>query len=200
VASTLRLYFDGERAGPLFRRATERAGAKVRSATRATAVEAAFEIQERGRADILAAPGNWGSRWAEGLKTSVTEGGGSIRIATTHDIPYFNVFEHGAVIHGKPLLWIPLSFADDATKGMWSESGGTGIRARDYPGQLFRVDRKDGKAPLLMTPGSAGQPAQAKYFGKPEVTIPQKFHITDIIKDVARHMKDIYRKYLRENK
>jgi hypothetical protein len=68
------------------------------------------------------------------------------------------VFQEGRVIHGKPLLWIPLSFSD-----------AVGIRARDY-GPLFRVDRS-GKSPLLLSPKD-GEP---KYSGHEQITIPKKF-------------------------
>jgi hypothetical protein len=62
-------------------------------------------------------------------------------------VKFWRVFQNGAIIHGKPMLWIPLSFAKDAQ----------GIRAKDYPGKLFRVDRKGGLAPLLMTSSGGGK-------------------------------------------
>jgi len=83
-------------------------------------------------------------------------------------------------------LWIPFSDADDA-KGVWP---------RDYPGPLFRVDRLKDGLPLLATwtPGVAGS-AEFKYFGKESVTIPQKWHLRDIIRQIARGLKDYYREY-----
>ncbi len=155
----VRLYIDGEKVGPLFKRAAVRQKARVLEATRGAAQDAAKEIVSQGRADIAGA-GNFGSRWTSGFNSTVTEGGGNVRIATTMEVPYWTVFQFGKVISGKPLLWIPLSGTD-----------AVGKYARDYPGQLFRVDRKDGKAPLLMIPG---KPAQARYFGKSSVTIPKK--------------------------
>jgi hypothetical protein len=144
----------------------------------------AAEIKTRGDADIKQA-GNFGSRWTDGFHVNVTEGGGHIRIAATEDVPYWRVFQYGAVIHGKPLLWIPLSFAADAQ----------GIRASEYPGRLFRVDRA-GKAPLLLAPG---KPAQPKYFGKESVTIPKKFHLIEIGRDVSRRVKDFYTNRFKQN-
>lgn len=192
--TTLRLYFQGERVGPLLRRATERTGDKVRSAMRATAAEAAAEIVTRGVEDIQSAPGNWGTRWTEGLQAQVTEGGGNIRIAVTHNIPYFNVFERGAIIRGKPLLWIPLP-GSAAESAVWSEGEGTGIRARDFPGRLFRVDRKRDGLPLLLT---WTKPAVPMYFGKESVTIPKKFHIIEIARDVANRMRETFTRVMRE--
>lgn len=184
----LRIYFQGDRAGPKLQRATERAGEKVRAAARETAQQAATQIVEEGREDISSAPGNWGSRWLEGLQAKVTEGGGNIRISVTHKIPYFGVFQDGAVINGRPMLWIPLSFADAATAA-WP---GRGVRARDYPGRLFRVDRKVG-APLLLDSYSK----KPQYFGKESVTIPKKFHVREIAIEIARHMKEMFRENLK---
>jgi hypothetical protein len=177
------MYLGGDRIGPKFQRSVFRQGELVRDAARAAAVDAAFEIQQRGAADI-AGSGKFGSRWTEGLHETVTEGGGNIRIAVTHDIAFWPVFEFGATIKGKPLLWIPMSFADDAQ----------GVSAKDYPGVLFRVDRKSDGLPLLLAAsGVKGEPAQVKYFAKSQVVIPRKWHLRDIVRDVARHMGQLYR-------
>ena len=95
----------------------------------------------------------------------------------THAVKYWKVFEEGRVIFGKPLLWIPLSF---------STAGHLGVRARDFPGKLFRVNRK-GKAPLLMNEQGP------QYFGKERVRIPRKWHLRDIVKRIARNMRQYYR-------
>jgi hypothetical protein len=174
----IRVYIDGDRAGPLFQRAVTRQKARVLESARDAAQDTADEILDEGRADIKGA-GNFGSRWTDGLNAEVTEGGGNIRIAVTEDVEYWKVHQFGAVIHGKPLLWIPLSFASDAL----------GVSAKDYSGQLFRVDRA-GKAPLLMTPG---KPAKAKYVGKESVTLPKRFHLIEITRAAARRIKDFYR-------
>lgn len=150
----------------------------VLAAMRATAQQAAAEIKVLGDADMRAA-GKFSTRWTDAFHAEVGEGGGHIRINVTMGIPYWKVFQFGAVIHGRPLLWIPLSFAKDAK----------GVMARDYPAPLFRVNRKVG-APLLLTPGN---PAQVKYFGIDQVTIPKKFHLREIATQVARTMQDKYR-------
>lgn len=152
----------------------------VREAMRQTARNLAEDIETQGRTDIKGA-GNFGSRWTDGLQATVTEGGGNIRVSVTMAVTYWTVFQFGAVIHGKPLLWIPLDFASDAK----------GIRARDYPGKLFRVNRKSGAAPLLM---AAGSPAQPKYFGKESVTIPKKFHLLEIVQKLASQIEPAYRR------
>lgn len=175
--TAIRVYFTGERLGSVFERSTRRQATKVRSAARAAAQDVANQIVVLGQSDIARA-GEFGSRWTEGLKATVTEGGGNIRINVTHDVSYFSVFQYGKVINGKPMLWIPLSFAEDAK----------GVYARDYPAQLVRVDRKAGGAPLLLSTDDK----QPKYFGKESVTIPKKFHIVEIARAAAHRMRDIY--------
>lgn len=178
-----RIYFQGERVGPKFSRALGNQAQAVREGTRAAAEDAAKEIEARGSADI-AAGGNFGPRWTTGLHATVTEGGGNIRIAITHDVPYFSVFEFGKVIKGNPWLWIPLDFAKDAK----------GVYARDYPGKLFRVDRLSGAPPLLLAaPTAPGMKAEPKYFGKTAVTIPKKFHIVQIAREVAHEMPSFFK-------
>lgn len=177
--TTIRLYFDGERAGQKFERSVTRQGARVRNAMRAAAFDASEEIRELAAADMAAA-GDFGPRWTGGLNVVITEGGGNIRMAFNHNVDYFSVFQYGKVIEGKPLLWIPLSFAEDAK----------GVLARNFPGGLFRVDRsKKGKAPLLLSYATR----QPKYFGKESVTIPKKFHVIEIIQDVAKRIPAFFK-------
>lgn len=174
---TVRLFLSGERVGPQLTRVTRKNMKRVRDSERGAARDVVEYIVPKVRADISGA-GKFGKRWTEGFQGKITEGGGFIRVSFTENVPYWRVFQFGAVIHGKPLLWIPLSFAKDAQ----------GVRARDYPGKLFRVDRKHG-APLLM---KAGNPAEAKYFGKEQVRIPKKFHMIEIIREGAKKLKQFY--------
>lgn len=176
----IRIAFGDKQVGQRFDAGRKRDRDNVLEALRATAKSAAEEIEEKGRVNIASA-GRFGRRWLFGLHARVSEGGGFIRIGISHEVPYWTVFQFGKVIHGKPLLWIPLSFATDAQ----------GVRARDYPGRLFRVERQ-GKAPLLMAPG--GQP---KYFGKESVRIPKKFRVLEIAAKVSRSMRDVYRRTYR---
>lgn len=183
----LRIVLGSSRSGQIGQRVKRsmRANADaVRSAMRDTAADAAERIMEEGRADIKSA-GNFGSRWTDGWQARVSEGGGNIRVTVTMAVAYWTVFQDGKVIQGKPLLWIPLSFATDAQ----------GISARDYPGQLFRVNRKSG-APLLMA--GNGRTAEPKYFGKEQVTIPKKFRLREIIARVVRDLARTYRAHFKK--
>lgn len=183
---TVRLYFDDKRVGQKFERSVSRQAARVRTAARAAAFDAGEEIRKRAAADMASA-GNFGPRWTGGLNVEITEGGGNIRMAFSHSVPYFSVFQYGKVIHGRPLLWIPLSFAADAK----------GVLARNFPGGLFKVIRKDpNKAPLLLS----RQTREPKYFGKESVTIPKKFHVIEIIRDVSKELRGYFlRNYRKED-
>lgn len=176
---TTRLFLAGERVGPQLARSANKNIKKVLAAERGAAQDARDYAVAHGRADIASA-GKFGSRWIDGFDGKITEGGGFIRVSFTEKVPYWRVFQFGAIIRGKPLLWIPFSFAQDAQ----------GINARDFPGRLFRVTRKSDGLPLLL---KVGKPAVPKYFGKTSVTIPKKFHLVEIIRDAARQMKTFYR-------
>lgn len=141
---------------------------RIGKALDAVAQQLSDNILEEGRSDIASA-GNFGSRWTGGF-TAEIDGEGNVRTLTLrHAVPYWKVFQYGAIIHGRPLLWIP------TTKG--------GPRARDYGGRLFRVPRdqtlmrrKGGGVPLLLSSTSK----QVEYTGHESVTIPKKFHLIEI--------------------
>lgn len=181
---TLRVLFDGAQAGPKLEHGMKIAQERIGKSVSGTATDAQAEILSRGRQNIQSA-GKFGARWTRAFHADISQVSEGVAISVFFQgIPYWRVFEFGATIRGKPLLWIPLSFATDAKK----------IRARDYPGGLFRVDRRSG-APLLLSRATR----EPKYFGKEQVRIPQKFHLRDIVKDVARRMKVFYSKHFRSN-
>jgi hypothetical protein len=141
-----------------------------------TAQQAAEEIQNRGRADIAAA-GNFGTRWTDAFKTDVTFSGDVITIKATFRGPGWRKFQTGREMRGKPLLWIPLSF-----------SNARGIRAKNFPGKLVRVDRAGGKPPLLIS----AIDHKPKYVGKDVIRIPKLFHLVEIVADVAESFGAIF--------
>jgi hypothetical protein len=191
-----RIVYNGDQVGEKFKIDNDQNSKDVLTALRQTVDQTAQLVIDKGKEDMAGAGNFTSSRWQDGLHADVTQGGRNIKISVYHDVEYFGVFEFGATIYGKPLLWIPLT-------GLGAE----GIMARDYPGGLFRVDRtgvsgagfKGQKrsvkgqftggflAPLLLS--FDGVP---RYFGKESVTIPQKFHIRDICQEVADEMPDLY--------
>jgi hypothetical protein len=127
------------------------------------------------RTEIAAAiqnAGGFGSKFLAGL--SVTVDGDTI--TTKIDAPGAGLFETGGVIHGHPLLWLPLSGTD-----------AVGTPASSYGDQLFSVNRKTGGVPLLFSI----QDHAPKYFGVPSVNISKKFHIAEIQQRVMANFPDI---------
>jgi len=179
--SSLRVVLRDTQMGAKFKAAQGRQYRRVQRAMGATAREAAAQIKERGDADISSA-GNFGRRWTDGFRVTTLLRGNDYTVQSKSDTVGFNVFEYGATIRGKPLLWIPLSFAPDAQ----------GVSARDFRGGLFRVDRKNGGAPLLLSVADR----RPKYFGKASVRIPRKFHIRTIAREVARSTKAIFKRHM----
>jgi hypothetical protein len=158
---------------------------RLRPAAFEAVTEVRDEVLDKGRADIAGA-GKFGSRWTEGFKGEITEENeGEFNINFTHDVPYFMIFQRGGTIRGKPFLAIPLSFAN-VPKGVF---------ARDFPGGLFRVDRKSGGAPLLLSRSDK----QPKYFLKESVFEPKKFRVLEIIRETSRKLKSVFIRKLRQN-
>lgn len=175
---------DGEKIGTRFKNRTKQFSERMIKATQSAAFWAKNEILVQGRANIRAG-GDFGSaRWQEGLQARLSwKSRSDINIRVTHAVSYWRVFEYGATIRGRPMLWIPLPFATDAQ----------GVMARDYPYYLFKIERL-GKAPLLMT--HDGEP---KYFGKESVRIPKKWDLREIVKKVSRQMDKQYKKAMKES-
>jgi hypothetical protein len=183
----IRLNFDStaKQSGRKLLVISKRFGEKQTLAVQAVARRVKDELETEGRANIRAG-GNFGSeRWQEGLQARLSyQGRADIFIRMTHAVKYWRVFEYGAKILGKPLLWIPLSF---------SEAGRLKVRARDFPGQLFRVDRA-GKAPLLLDKNGP------QYFGKESVRIPKKWTLRKITAQVSRNMRKYYSEAMRNGR
>lgn len=157
-----------------FKRECDAIAFAIRRASTLSYQACAKLIESRGVADI-ARSGKFGARWQKGLRvTTLPTSGFSVdnSIIITHTEPGAFNFEFGGIVRGKPLLWIPLSFARDAK----------GVRAKDFPGGLFRVDRP-GKRSLLLSV----RDKQPKYVSARRVRIPQKWHLRDIAADVVEH-------------
>lgn len=175
---------DGDKVGQKFALSVRKFSEKQRKAVATTAYKAADQMEFLGRQNI-ASGGNFKSpRWQAGLRALVSfRGAGNAIIRVTHQVRYWKVFEFGAKILGRPLLWIPLSFTHNQ-----------GRRARDYPGRLVRVNRP-GRAPLLVDPKAGPQ-----YFGKESVRIPRKWRLRDVIRRVQRRMGALYKEAMRNGK
>lgn len=108
------------------------------------------DIKTEGRANIAGA--GFGKRWQNALRVDrYPRRGVSANAALWiyHKIPYAEAFESGAVIHGTPLLWIPLSTAP-------KKIGRLKMTPRNYiasVGPLISINHP-GKPPLLAAPYS----------------------------------------------
>src|SRR5262252_9403502 len=110
----LRIVYDGRSAEAQLQRSLSRGTDRVLRSFRGTATIAAQQIKDAIIKDIQSA-GRFGPRWTEGLLVNVSEtSGGKVAntdfvIEVSHQIPFFMVHERGALITGRPLLWIPAS-------------------------------------------------------------------------------------------
>ena len=182
---TLKVSFNGKQAGPKFKAAATKNKSLLARSITAAARDVAEYILVKGRANMRAAGDFDSARWQLGLHADVTPKFGAItnpRIVVYHDVKYFNIFEYGGIIRGKPMLWIPLSYT------------GLTMRAREYGRRygLFRVDRKKDGLPLLISIRD-GKP---KYFGKKQVRMPRKFRIRTVAAEGARLMPKYYTRNL----
>lgn len=187
MVGRITIKFDGRngKVGEAFKRGVTRYSEAQTKALQRTAQRAAERMENAGRENIARAGNFKSARWQLGLRALVSyQSRTDLRIRVTHSVTYWRVFEYAPTrIDGKPLLWIPLDFANIPE----------GMRARDFPEDLFRVDRA-GKAPLLIS--STGP----KYFGKEFVTITTKWDLRGVVRTVAKQMPSIYSDELRRAK
>jgi hypothetical protein len=132
-----------------------------------------------GRADIASA-GRFTGAWISGFTYEISEDGKTI--VFHHSKRLWRIFQAGAKIQGKPLLWIPV------------EPGGP--PARKFPGRLFQVKRRLKRdVPLLMSVDDK----QVKYIGVKRVVLRRRFHLLKIIRDEVRNMRHLFRDGMKAN-
>lgn len=183
---TLRVVFRDPRIGPAFREAMLAKVQRIARASTLAARDAAREIEQQGRLSIAQA-GRFGTRWQRGLTVRVTPRNG-FHINHTLDVYHTETgaraHEFGATIQGKPLLWVPLSFANVKQ------------RAAEYArtqGGLFRVDRKGGKKPLLLSIRTK----EPVYVGLTSVRVRPSWGIRRIANDVMGRFAEYYNRHLK---
>ena len=206
-------------AGGFFRALTEGEKPMARAATAAVR-EAADLAKAGGRASIAAA--GFSRKWQNALQAKVyPQGRDSMRAAALiyHKVPYAQVFEEGAVIHGKPYLWLPLPNAPFG-------SGGKRIppsKFRELVGSPLYTIRRPGKPPMLganvrMTNKRAGKSISLSllrrgrnpggrgtvrlvplYVGVDAANITKRFAIIDAIERAAARLPELYLKHFRDD-
>jgi Family of unknown function (DUF6441) len=146
----------------------------VATAAVAALQETAANSVQEGRRNIAGA-GKFGPRWQQGLQfrtvDAEVDGEPSLQAKAIifHRIGFAGVFEFGATIQGKPLLWIP---TQHAVPGRPARSAGKRLTSATVRGQ-----------PMLFDAADRDRERKPLYIGVPSVRIPKKWRITEIVKD-----------------
>lgn len=158
----------------------------VAAAAVAALRETAANAVQEGRKNIAAA-GRFGSTWQQGLQYR-TEGAREgdepslqAKAIIFHRFGIAGVFEHGATIQGKPLLWIPTT---------------PGGRPASRSGKKLVSATVRGK-PMLFDAGDRDRHRKPLYIGVPQVRIPKKFRITEIVKEHAGRIAALFIKHFK---
>jgi hypothetical protein len=185
-----------------FAKAMEDAQRPIAKAATAAVGDAAAIAKRDGRRDIAA--GGLSRKWQNALRTKIFPPQGvSMRPAAIvyHRIPYAAVFEEGAVIRGRPFLWLP-------TEHVPLRSGGRRMTPAQYArsiGPLVAIMSRSG-TPLLVPkhrakgsrrrPGSgSGDPRKPLYVGVPVAVIGKRFDIAGVVARAAERLPDLYVKH-----
>jgi hypothetical protein len=162
----------------------------VATAAVAALRETASEAVDEGRKDIAAAgPGFRHAQWVSGLRfrmLGATKGGEpslDAKATISHRYGIAGVFEFGATIHGKPLLWIP-------TKA--------GAPAPSKSGKKL-VSATVGGKPMLFDASDHDPHRKPLYIGVHSVTIPKKFHVIEIVKQHAAQIEQAFLKNFKDD-
>jgi hypothetical protein len=141
---------------------------------------AAMSVQE-GRKDIGAAgPGFRRAKWQSGLgyrtkETKTEDGAPSLNAKATifHRYGIAGVFEYGATIHGRPLMWIPTEHKGASG----ARFGGSSLDKERSP---FLVSATINGTPVLFDKRDKSRDRKPVFIGVKQVDIPKKFHVTEI--------------------
>ena len=158
----------------------------VATAAVAALRETAADAVQEGRSNI-AGSGRFGGRWQSGLqyRTLNAEAGGEpslqARAIIFHKFGIAGVFEHGATIQGKPLLWIPTKEG-----GPRASRSGKKLVSATVRGQ-----------PMLFDANDRARDRKPLYIGVPSVRIPKKWRITEIVKEHAKKLGALFLKHFK---
>jgi hypothetical protein len=139
---------------------------------------------KEGRANIASA--GFPARWQAALRSRFYPNkGGDPAALIFNTIPFAGVFERGATIAGRPLLWLPLERNLPA-----------GIRSpRQYGGKLVSVN-VSGKPPLLFDAGN--RKLGPLFVGVSQVNIRKRLDLYAIFERAAGRMTEFYEQRIKD--
>ena len=148
----------------------------------------ADNIVKQGRQDIAAAgSGFLHGQWIRGLKARFegiqgTKTSPNAKAIIFHRYGIAGVFEHGAHITGKPLLWIPTT-----RRAPWPSKSGKKLVYATLRGQ-----------PVLFDASDPDRQRKPLYIGVRSVDVPKKFHIFQIAKVQAAKLAAMFHGFLKD--
>jgi Family of unknown function (DUF6441) len=170
------------------------------------------DVKTRGRAAIGAA--GFSVRWQNALRmTRYPRRGVSIDAALWifHKIPYADVFESGATIHGQPYLWIPTPQTPEkigrfkVTPKRYSERIGPlqFVHPSGKPPLLiakYRGGRRSGRLSRsgLQRGAEIGGESVVLFIGVPTVKLRRRFQLHRVFEDAANRLGQYYVEAQRE--
>jgi uncharacterized protein DUF6441 len=146
--------------------------------------DAAAEAVKQGRAQIAAA--GFSARRQRGLQSKFLKGNREKPARLIfHRVAFMSVFERGATISGKPLLWLPIE-----------ENLPARVRSpRKYGGPL--VSATIGGQPFLFSPKDY---EKALFVGVKQATIRKRFSLRVLFQRIAAQLPEFLRKRLERMK
>jgi len=173
----------------VWQRMLEEKRRKVATAAVAALRETAANAVQEGRQNIgEAGPGFTRAKWQSGLQyrtMEATEGGEpslQAKAVVFHTYGIAGVFERGATISGKPMLWIPTRHGAPTASRSGKKLTSATIGCKPM---LFDADDRDRQRKPL-------------YIGVPSVTIPKKFRIGEIVKERAAKFRELFSKHFKD--
>ncbi|WP_409188453.1 DUF6441 family protein [Bradyrhizobium sp. RDM4] len=172
---------------------------KMATAGTLAITEVANQAKAAGRANIAAA--GFGPKWQNALRAEIyPKRGVSLNAAAVifHKIPYSEIFEEGGTIAGHPLLWLPIEANLPARSGLRSWT------PRAYAAQVGPLVSVNvpGRRPMLFA-ATRGGPRRRRgggrrdvpkplFVGIDAVTMTKRFNITQIVRDAAARLPEVY--------
>lgn len=173
-----------------FDRATETMREKIQDAGAAAMKETQIGVKVGGRRAI--AGGGFGRKWQNAFRVNLYPKRGRASnpaVFAYHKIPYAGVFEKGAVIKGKPVMWLPLPHIP-------KKMGGRRTTPESYAkrfGKMITITSPKGHQ-IILGRRSRRKGAQLEpiFVGLTVVTIRKKFDLDGVFTREANRIPQRY--------